>query len=74
MTEIMPVPRNLILLSYQQGASPVFVFARPYAGITNREGKVFQHLKKIFVLNVLYHAGARPASTARINRRHAAYR
>ena len=23
MTEIMPVPRNLILLSYQQGASAV---------------------------------------------------
>ena len=35
---------------------------------------MFQHLKKIFVLNVLYHAGARPASTARINRRRAAYR
>lgn len=32
---------------------------------------MFQHLKKIFVLNVLYHAGARPASTARINRRRA---
>ncbi len=24
MSEIMPVPRNLILLSYQQGALPVF--------------------------------------------------
>lgn len=24
MTEIMPVPRNLILLSYQQGALAVF--------------------------------------------------
>ena len=35
---------------------------------------IIQHLKKIFVLNVLYHAGARPASTARINRRRAAYR
>lgn len=56
------------------GHSPLFVFARPYTGITNRESKVFQHLKKIFVLNVLYHAGARPASTARINRRRAAYR
>ena len=28
MTEIMPVPRILILLSYQQGASPVsFLFS-----------------------------------------------
>ena len=34
MTEIMPVPRNLILLSYQQGAStaPVFVDFYSFTG------------------------------------------
>ena len=29
MTEIMPVPRNLILLSYQQGALDLVFFILP---------------------------------------------
>lgn len=32
MTEIMPVPRNLILLSYQQGAYAKSFFMAPPAG------------------------------------------
>ena len=32
MTEIMPVPRNLILLSYQQGGFPVRFFLDKTAG------------------------------------------
>ena len=38
MTEIMPVPRNLILLSYQQGASCVCLFfsVRPATHVYDR--------------------------------------
>lgn len=37
MTEIMPVPRNLILLSYQQGGWPgVFFIIIPYIKGANR--------------------------------------
>ena len=44
MTEIMPVPRNLILLSYQQGASPLcfFVISRSLAEFTARRRQKIQ--------------------------------
>ena len=40
MTEIMPVPRNLILLSYQQGASADLLFfcGDPYRIRTDVKG------------------------------------
>ena len=75
MTEIMPVPRNLILLSYQQGASSVcFLIGSSFgvdAGLKKQADILLSmsrmtfphHLARVMALEQLYRAESIQAGT-----------
>ena len=55
MTEIMPVPRNLILLSYQQGAYVMPLFF----GAGDEARTRYLHLGKVALYQMSYARGTR---------------